>query len=62
MQIKHVSEIKHSELEPIRKLVEIAIKNTSYGLDPSELRDTEYDIINAVIDLFTIKKNSDGKE
>ncbi len=55
--IKHVSEIKDSELEPIRKLVEDY--NELYSNENKY--DTERDIAFAIIELFTIK-NKENEE
>lgn len=52
MQIKHVSEINASELEPIRHLVEQCHKADSGGLE----RRAKAHLVSAVIDLFTIKQ------
>ncbi len=52
MQIKHVSEINASDLEPIRHLVEQFHKADSGGLE----RRAKAHLVSAVIDLFTIQK------
>ncbi len=57
MQIKHVSEIKDSELEPIRVLVEQYNKSVS----GENQHDIGQEILFSIIELFTIK-NKENEE